>query len=303
MIRGEDPHERFAPGMFLAAALALAGATPAAAGTPEMAVETGGLSAGDGDGGDTEWAHLRLSWGDRLLLRAELPWLRYEGTGTASPPGIGPVVPERRTRERRSNGDPRLPSGGRGTGVETPPAAVESTPERRHESGLGDLRLAASYRLAGGGARLFRLDAGVSVKLPTADESRGLGTGEFDGRVGLSGEVRFWSLTLFGGAGYNILGDPPGVDYADVPDAYAGLESLPLADRVLISGWIEGSSEIVEGAGARLAAGLALRTLGKVRFEIEATAGLSDAAEDYSVSVGVSFGLRPPVAGPTGVRR
>jgi hypothetical protein len=151
--------------------------------------------------------------------------------------------------------------------------------------------------------RLYRLDLGATAKLPTADEEEGLGTGELDWRLGLSGEYRFWSLTLFGGAGYNRLGDPPGVVFEDVVDGFVGVESQPLAERFLLSGWLEGNPEVIDGAGEVVALGVGLRTVGKVRFELQGTIGLSDAAEDFRISAGVSFGLRPPVAGTSGVRR
>jgi hypothetical protein len=282
-------------------------ADPAAAASPELAVQAGTVSAGDDDA-RTDWAKLRLSWGDRLLLRAEVPWLRYEGSGIAAAPGFGPVQPVPRERSRRRSGS-ESGNAGAGTSASTTAPASEGTvigsetaPERVRTSGVGDVRVGASYRLAGGGTRLFRVDLGASAKLPTADDDR-LGTGELDARAGLSGEYRFWSLTLFGGAGYNVFGDPPGVDFTDVFDAYAGVESLPLGERYLVSGWVEGSPAIVRGEGARVAAGLALRTLGKVRFEVQLAAGLTDAAERFSAAVGVSFGLRPPVSGPEGIRR
>jgi len=299
----------------LAIALALgAGALPlvpaaAVAGTPELTIQAGGSSAPDGDGGssDLRWALLRVSWGDRLQLRGEIPWLDVEGSGIApSPPGLGPVTPRRQGPGATGNGNGEGGNGFGGNGS-TVGALVEPASEAANASGrrrgLGDLRIGASYRLAGGGSRLFRIDAGASVKLPTADEEEGLGTGETDWRVGVSGEYRFWSLTTFGGVGYNGLGDPADVRFEDVFDAYAGIESLPLAERFLVSGWLEGHPEVIAGEGSRVVAAAGLRTLGHVRFEVQARAGLTDAAEDFAIAASVSVGLRPPVAGPTGVRR
>jgi len=290
----------------LGAGSLLLASAPAVAGTPELTLQAGSSSAPDagGESSDLRWALLRMSWGDRLQLRGEIPWLDFEGGGLgASPPGLGPVTPRRPGQGPQGNGSGGSAAGGDGStvGALEEPAVVATGSQRTR--GFGDLRVAASYRLAGGGSRLFRIDAGASAKLPTADEEKGLGTGETDWRVGVSGEYRFWSLTTFGGVGYNSLGDPAGIRYEDVFDAYAGIESLPLAERFLISGWLEGHPEVLAGEGARVAAAAGLRTLGSVRFELQARAGLTDAAEGFAISASVSFGLRPPVAGPTGVRR
>lgn len=304
-----DPARSFAALAALAAAFAFPAASPgpALAQAPELTLQ-GGWSSGPGEGGvdaETGWGLVRLGWGDRIQLRAEIPWLSLDGGGARTPGGLGPVSP---TAPRGNGGGGNGPSPGPGPGGGPSPltlgaAAEGADAEPSSASGLGDLRLAASYRLAGGGAKLYRLDLGAAVKVPTADEEEGLGTGETDVRLGVSGEYRFWSLTLFGGLGYNWMGDPAGLELEDVPDVYVGLESLPLGDRVLISGWLEGHPEIEPGTGDYAAVGVGARTLGRVRFELLAAAGLTDASEDFSIALGVSFGLRPPVAGPGGARR
>lgn len=294
--------------------LSALGTLPLLAEVPELAVQAG-LAAATPSGeprAETDWGLIRLSWGDRFQLRGEIPWLRLEGENAAAPGGIGPVSPTAPRRSRPGSGPDSPPGPGAGggpsplmAGSDSDAVDVETEPEPPPGavSGLGDLRLAAAVRLTGGGSHQHRIDLGFSVKLPTADEDEGLGTGEADCRASLSGEYRFWSLTLFGGAGYNRLGDPPGVELDDVFDAYIGVESVPLGDRVLISGWIEGHPEIEAGVGDRVALGVGLRTLGKVRFELLGTLGLTRGAEDFAVSAGVAFGLRPPVAGPSGRRR
>ncbi|HSM14745.1 MAG TPA: hypothetical protein VLA66_11830 [Thermoanaerobaculia bacterium] len=302
-----------AAGALLAAALLGAPSPSGAADVPELSVEAGTASydSDTGDSSDSSWGVVGIDWGDRFRLRAELPWIRLEGG--ASPPGagLGPISPPpsgRRQRQGQASNPGQGPAAGPGAGAAAstldPTLAAASDPAPTSSvSGLGDVRIGAFYRLAGGGVRLYRLDLGATAKLPTADEEEGLGTGELDWRLGLSGEYRFWSLTLFGGAGYNRLGDPPGVVLEDVVDGFVGVESQPLAERFLLSGWLEGNPEVIDGAGETVALGVGLRTLGEVRFELQGTIGLSDAAEDFRISAGISFGLRPPVAGTSGVRR
>ena len=170
-------------------------------------------------------------------------------------------------------------------------------------SGVGDVFLAFSGRLLGGGAKVFRMDAGIEAKAPTADSEEGLGTGEWDAHVGLTSEYRFWSATAFGGIGWNILGDPEWVELEDVPDAYGGIESEPLAGRWIVSGWLAGNPEVVEGVGSRGILGFGIRTTGSWRFRLQASAGLTDGSEDFTVLLAVSHGVMTPTVGTRGPRR
>jgi hypothetical protein len=155
-------------------------------------------------------------------------------------------------------------------------------------------------RLAGGGAKLFRTDAALELKLPTADEDAGLGTGELDARATVSGEIRSWSVTGFGGIGWSRLGDPSWIELEDVFDAFLGLESNPLAgERLVLSGWLEGHEEVVQGPGGHLALGIGLRTTGSMRWKLSVTTEVGGSYDETTVLFGPSFGA--PALGP-GIR-
>ncbi len=155
------------------------------------------------------------------------------------------------------------------------------------ETGLGDVRVEIMSELAGGGARLYRLAAELDAKAPTADADRRLGTGRWDARIGLLGERRFWSATLFGGAGFNRLGDPRQLELRDVPDGYLGIESEPWREmRGAV--WIEGYGAVVAGAEARSALGLGVRGSGRWPWRLSATVGLTGAEEEIGFLFGVS---------------
>ena len=313
-------------------------ALPAAATEPiqiTLALTSVSGDWGTGIDSDRRAAVLRLAWGDKTRLRADLELVdvRSDGTlvvqtpfgpvaaGARSAPGPGPAGGGNDSGGSggggsgeggsgggsgeggsggSGSGDGGSGSGGSGSGggetgaSSTVPATPSGTDEvlfiDERSTGLGDLRLAVERTLVGGGARLFRLDAEVGVKVPTADEEEYLGTGELDYRVGLAGEYRLWTGTLFGGAGWNRLGDPAWARLEDVLDAYAGMASDPLAGGLVIAGWLEANQEVLAGAGDRAAAGLSLRGGGRVRWRIELTAGLSSAAEDLSAAFGVSLG-------------
>lgn len=90
------------------------------------------------------------------------------------------------------------------------PAAITGSggaarPTAASESGLGDLYAGASY--AFGQVGPVNLGFTGRLKLPTADETRGLGTGETDfyGQLDLS--RTFGACTPFASVGWRVLGD------------------------------------------------------------------------------------------------
>ncbi len=78
--------------------------------------------------------------------------------------------------------------------------------------GLGDMTASGNYIFVEEKANFPALSVYGTVKFPTADRDRGLGTGEFDGGGGLSLRKNFGRNTVYSYAGYTVLGDPPGVD-------------------------------------------------------------------------------------------
>lgn len=84
---------------------------------------------------------------------------------------------------------------------------------RRKEAGLGDIVLTGSWSALQQGPWLVELAA--KVKLATADETKGLGTGENDFSVQTEVYRTLASHTLFGTLGYKKMGDPDGIDLKD----------------------------------------------------------------------------------------
>lgn len=91
------------------------------------------------------------------------------------------------------------------------PAAIvgdgaAARPTANSESGVGDIYLGTTYR-PGPVFGEVHLDSTLRVKLPTASESRGLGTGEMDVYGQLDAYRTFGSVTPFATVGYRVLGD------------------------------------------------------------------------------------------------
>jgi hypothetical protein len=264
-----------------------------AVGDGELTVAGATVSGDFGTGTEIDSQRLTVRYvtGNDWQFYTALSVIRVETSPEVTYTGLGPTSMGANGRQGRQG------NSGSSEEIASPSLVDTTAPTMLHDrskSGLGDLRLALSRRIFGGGARVFRSDASIEVKAPTANEEENLGTGEWDYRVGWAAEYRFWPCTAFGGLGWNKLGDPAWVDFNDVFDAYVGMDSNPVAgERLIVSGWLEGWQEAVAAAGSRAALGLGLRTTGKTRWRLQVRTGLTDASEDVDVILGFSFGVSP----------
>lgn len=259
---------------------------------------------GTGSESDVVTSRVVFNTGDKYQFKVDAGWIRVESEIGILPSRVGPLPMQR--RRGSGNAEQGAGSGPASHGSEHGPSGALPPPTETEDfsaSGVGDVYFGFSRRIVGGGAKLFRMDGGVEVKAPTADADQGLGTGEWDARIGLSGEYHFWSATGFAGLGWNYLGDPAWVELNNVVDGYAGIESEPLGGRVILSGWLAGNPEVIPGVGSRGVLGFGLRTAGSWRFRLQGTAGLTEGAEDFSVLLAVSRGVPTPTVGTRGPRR
>lgn len=122
---------------------------------------------------------------NRWSFKATLPWLHIEGPGGVA--GDGRVIT------------------GNSTGT-----------TRTSKSGQGDIVAAATYSALMLNEQKFYLDLTAKVKLPTASESQGLGTGETDYTAAADAYKMFGNFTALATLGYRWLGEPAGVDLHNV---------------------------------------------------------------------------------------
>jgi len=203
-----------------------------------------------------EWAPV-----ERLALSLEIPYLHQSNTGTTVLLG---GMPRRRNRLAGSGGSTTTSS----------------------QSGLGDVTLDASLTLLQEGAQTPRLLGLVYAKLPTADEDKGLGTGEFDfgGGLGLGKKFGLWSA--YGEAQYIL----PGTSSTFDPDRYwEWLAALSYrtgsALRPGIS--LSGGTSPFAGADDPLEVKARLGGLGGEHssYSIYLSRGLSDASPDWGLGI------------------
>ena len=154
------------------------------------------------------------------------------------------------------------------------------------EIGPGDVVVRAGRFLLPPAPSGLSLYGSAAVKLPTADEDDGLGTGETDygGFLNLRQRVAGYQATLYGG--YTVVGDPPGTDYNDTV-TYGGQLYLPL-DRAWTYLGLEGRTALTDATEDPLE--LIGGAFGPVSPDItltgEAFVGLTDGSPDLGARAG-----------------
>jgi len=191
-----------------------------------------------------------------------VPWLRQSSSGAVTRVGGNPV--------RASRSD-------------TAAAAGSS------EAGIGDVLLRGTYAIKEESLHRFDLAFAGSLKFPTANEKKGLGTGEIDQGAGLEFAKKMsrnWTLLIDGY--YTIIGDPEGVDYENQVSLDIGFYRL-LREDLSVTAYYQTRSALVSGnADQREVNATLVRTLAN---DDQVSAGLLLGLSEGSPQVGVSAGF------------
>lgn len=158
------------------------------------------------------------------------------------------------------------------------------------ESGLGDILVRGSYVLKREGPKSFDLAAAGKLKLPTANETRGLGTGEMDQGAGLEFAKELSpDLTMLADAYYTIIGDPPGADLNNEVALDLGF-SRPVSKNLSLTVLYETSSALLDGnADPRSLSGtLSYAAAGGAEYSCGLLLGLSEGSPQLGLSAGFS---------------
>ena len=168
------------------------------------------ISSGDyGDAADTDIVStpftVSYSPSASWTFKASLPWTQIEGPGGVIPGGDGGIVIG--NGNGRGNGGPG--NGGLGGG------GADTQTETVKESGIGDLWLTGTYSLEPVAERWF-FDLSAKYKVPTADEDKGLGTGEADYTLQAEVFTAVGDFTPFATVARKFKGDLPDMEIKDV---------------------------------------------------------------------------------------
>jgi hypothetical protein len=164
---------------------------------------------------------------------------------------------------------------------------------RTEEAGVGDLIFRARYYAvddAGVDSAIPALTPFAKLKAPTADESKGLGTGEWDGGFGLEVDKRFREFFVLGDVSYTFMGDPPDQDFRDRPGASLGIgrDFTPSLAVIALLDWrralVRGGTDPLELVGIAQIKLARTLTLSPYTF-----IGLTDGSPDFGIGAEVSW--------------
>jgi hypothetical protein len=272
---------------------------------PTPAVELGirttleysrGKYGGGGRPTDIEYAPTEIFGAWRawtLTLTVPLVWVH--GPSSFAAPGQPPPPPP----PSNVMPPPAPPSAARGPAMPPPPPPDGDRPpppprdSSNGASGVGDLTLGLRYDLPPLMEDRVFLDVTTEVKLPTADDDQGLGTGRTDVSLLGSGTVGFGDWWPYVGGGYRVAGSSGRYDTQNGGMVWGGLLWQALEDGTL-GAQIDWRRALVESSDDPLEAMLYGMWQANEAWSlgIHALAGLSDGSPDFAVGTSLTLMAR-----------
>lgn len=159
--------------------------------------------------------------------------------------------------------------------------------------GMGDVSLGVAYSLSNDLTGPYDIELAGRVKLPTADEDEGLGTGETDYTVSLDVARTVGAWTPFVTIGYRVMGDPAGLDLDNTLQTSIGT-SLQLSERyvALFSYDYNQATTSQLDDGQEIFAALNGPLTDTVSWTVYGVAGLSDGSPDAEGGLALTFRFR-----------
>ncbi|MFK5986509.1 MAG: hypothetical protein QM479_13950 [Pseudomonadota bacterium] len=157
-------------------------------------------------------------------------YIKMTGPGGIFGGGDGGVIP--------TGNDGELASNKAKKSNQNNPGQANNKPDKKgliSNEGVGDSLIKVAYAADILLQLPFLLELGGQVKIPTADQDKELGTGEFDWSIYLDLAYSFDSFSPFMTLGYKFMGDPEpvnldnvfysslGLDYAFSPNLHSGI--------------------------------------------------------------------------------
>ncbi len=155
------------------------------------------------------------------------------------------------------------------------------------EEGIGDIILHGGYVFLPEKDNGYSLYGSVSVKLPTADKNKGLGTGETDYGGFLAAGKRIGQNRFTLSAGYIIVGSPPGVSFNNVYVYDIGYARIFTSTELLV--WYEGRGAMVSGAQNPQEINVGFFHILNKDYSIKGStfAGLNNGGPDFGLNLGL----------------
>lgn len=169
--------------------------------------------------------------------------------------------------------------------------AGETRDDRGTRRGLGDITLEARYTAVQEHGRVPSVFPFASVKFPTADRDEGLGTEEFDYRIGVeAGKTLTDRWAVFGNVSYTFIGDPPDEELTDsvgwsIGPIYQFTPAFFMS--AYVEGWTPAFPKHDNAVALRLGGEYTLAR--RVVLAGSVAAGVAPGAPDLSVTVGLRY--------------
>lgn len=229
------------------------------------------------------------AWRAKLVL----PYISIKGNGEVVGGPDDRLVDDRRSSNSGSGSSGSSGSGGGGQDdseeedEDSNPATATSTTS---ESGLGDVSLSATYSAIVDESRGFYLDVTARVKLGTADEAKGLGSGETDYGLHIDLDKDVGDFTLSLGMGYTVIGEPAGFNYRNVVSASTGV-GYRFTEAFSANTYVSYRQSVRAGAPNQLdvAPGVSFRLNDNQRVNAYMLFGLEDGSPDFGAGLSYSY--------------
>lgn len=155
------------------------------------------------------------------------------------------------------------------------------------ESGIGDIILRGGMVFVPETERGLSINGSLALKLPTADETKGLGTGETDYGALLSLHQRLEKIKLSFMGGYIKVGDPPAFNYNDIYLYGVGISRV--FGRTDLYASLEGRRSTVPGADNPQELNFGFFHLFNKDYSLKGSAffGLNDGGPDFGINFGI----------------
>jgi Putative MetA-pathway of phenol degradation len=210
-------------------------------------------------------------------------WYRTQG---------GYVGSEVRTQGNGQNGATANGNGNNGNNSDSLTDTSETVTTGRHtsESGLGDISLTAGYVLVEESQTTPQVRPTLYLKFPTADEDKGLGSGEFDFGPGLTLYKWLDDWHFFAEGLYVFQGDSGLYETKDYFSYNAGV-GHQFSENLYGAVQVRGATAPAEGAEQSLEGRFKVvwRMASDISLEGYVGTGLSGASADFSSSLAVFF--------------
>ncbi len=231
-----------------------------------------------------------------FTYRLTIPYIRVTGSGDVVPGGLGESggssggVGAFGCAGDNRKGATKPADSGPCAGLPIVPGAPATVRARSTESGIGDIVAAATYMVLDDEATGIFADVTGRIKLPTASESKGLGSGKTDYAVQAYIEKNFGAPFISAGLGYKWLGEPSGVKYKNVTfgSLGAGYKFTKMTSADISYDW---GTAAVSGAERpqEVSVNLSHRINDQYKLNGIIYTGLSDANADVGGGVTLSY--------------